>query len=97
MNRFWGLSISGKLSYVLTSRNLSTTRADVLFVKGGVESYRVRSEEGYKRVWLMGGGFVASSFIREDWLMSTSSRLSQPSWSRNLSLSIGAGTEARTR
>ncbi len=55
----------GKLSYVLTSRNLSTTRADVLFVKGGVEEViEDVQEKGYKRVWLMGGGFVASSFIK---------------------------------
>ena len=53
-----------KVSYVLTSRNLSTTRTDVLFIKGGVEEVLKNvKEKEYKRVWLMGGGNVASSFI----------------------------------
>jgi len=43
----------GKLSYVLTSRNLSTTRADT-FVEGGVEEViESVQKKGYK-VWLMG-------------------------------------------
>lgn len=54
----------GKISYVLTSRNLSTKRNDVLFIKGGVEEVLKNvKEKEYKRVWLMGGGNVASSFI----------------------------------
>ena len=53
-----------KLSYVLTSRNLSTTRTDVLFIKDGVEEVLKNvKKKNYKRVWLMGGGNVASSFI----------------------------------
>lgn len=54
----------GKISYVLTSRNLSTKRTDVLFVRGGVEEVLKNvKEKDYKRVWLMGGGNLASSFI----------------------------------
>jgi dihydrofolate reductase len=54
----------GKLSYVLTSRNLSTVRTDTFFVKGGVEEVVENvNKKGYKRVWLVGGGKLASSFI----------------------------------
>ncbi|PMB50443.1 deaminase [Fischerella thermalis CCMEE 5201] len=53
-----------KVSYVLTSRNLSTTRTDVFFVKGGIEEVLEDvNHKGYKRVWLVGGGKVASSFM----------------------------------
>jgi dihydrofolate reductase len=53
-----------KLSYVLTSRNLSTARTDVFFVKGGIEEVvEDANRKGYKRVWLVGGGKVASSFM----------------------------------
>lgn len=56
----------GKLAYVLTSRNLSTTRTDVCFVKGGVEEViEDVKQKGYKRVWLVGGGKVASSFMEK--------------------------------
>jgi dihydrofolate reductase len=46
----------GKFSYVLTSRDLSTTRTDVYFVKGGVEEVvedvkkRVINEFGWSEV-----------------------------------------------
>ncbi|KST66111.1 dihydrofolate reductase family protein [Mastigocoleus testarum] len=54
----------GKISYVVTSRNLSTKRTDVLFVKGGVEEVLKNiKEKDYKRIWLMGGGNLISSFI----------------------------------
>ena len=54
----------GKLSYILTSRNLSTTRTDILFVKGGMEEVlKYIKKKSYKRVWLMGGGNLISSFI----------------------------------
>ena len=56
---------AGKPSYVLTTRNLSTVRSDVLFVKGGVEEViKEINRQGYKRVWLVGGGRVASAFIQ---------------------------------
>ncbi len=54
----------GKESYVLTSRNLSTTRTDVFFINGGIEEVLEDvNHKGYKRVWLVGGGKVASSFM----------------------------------
>ncbi|MBD2013568.1 dihydrofolate reductase [Microcoleus sp. FACHB-53] len=56
----------GKFSYVLTTRNLSTTRTDVRFVKGGVEEVvEDVKKKGYKRVWLVGGGKVAASFMEK--------------------------------
>ncbi len=54
----------GKFSYVLTSRDLSTTRTDVCFVKGSVEEVvEDVKKKGYKRVWLVGGGKVVASFM----------------------------------
>ena len=54
----------GKISYVVTNRNLSTKRTDVLFIKGGVEEVLKNvKEKDYKRIWLMGGGSLISSFI----------------------------------
>jgi dihydrofolate reductase len=55
-----------KLSYVLTNRNLSTERSDVLFVKGGIEEViQDVHQKGYERVWLVGGGKVVSLFMRQ--------------------------------
>ena len=54
----------GKISYVVTNRNLSTKRTDVLFAKGGVEEVLKNiKEKDYKRIWVMGGGNLISSFI----------------------------------
>lgn len=54
----------GKISYVVTNRNLSTKRTDVLFIKGGLEEVLKNvKEKDYKRIWLMGGGNLISSFI----------------------------------
>jgi dihydrofolate reductase len=54
-----------KFSYILTSRDLSTTRTDVYFVKGGVEEVvEDVKKKGYKRVWLVGGGKVVASFMK---------------------------------
>lgn len=56
----------GKFSYVLTSRDLSTSRNDIFFVKGGIqEVIKNINNKGYQRVWVVGGGKVASSFIRQ--------------------------------
>ena len=56
----------GKFSYVLTRRNLSTTRTDVCFVKGGVEEVvKDVNKKSYQRVWLVGGGKVAASFMEQ--------------------------------
>jgi dihydrofolate reductase len=55
-----------KISYILTSRNLSTKCNDILFVKGGIEEVILDvKKRGYKRVWLVGGGNVISSFINK--------------------------------
>jgi dihydrofolate reductase len=55
-----------KLSYVLTNRKLSTTRADVRIVQGGIEEVvDDTTKNGYQRVWLVGGGTLASSFINQ--------------------------------
>ncbi|PAX59502.1 dihydrofolate reductase family protein [Brunnivagina elsteri] len=56
----------GKLSYVFTSRNLSTKRNNILFVKGGIEEVILdMNRRGYKRVWLVGGGNIISSFLNK--------------------------------
>lgn len=56
----------GKFSYVLTHRDLSTTRTDVCFVQGGVEEVvKDVNKKGYQRVWLVGGGKVAASFMEQ--------------------------------
>jgi dihydrofolate reductase len=55
-----------KFSCVLTSRNLSTERSDVLFVKGGTEEViHDVHQKGYGRVWLVGGGKVVSLFMQQ--------------------------------
>lgn len=54
----------GKLSYVLTSRNLSTLRLDIVFMKSMEEIVEDVNKRGYQRVWLMGGGRAASPFIQ---------------------------------
>ena len=54
---------SGKLSYVLTRRNLTTTRSDVMFANNIKAILENTKQQGFQRVWLMGGGEVASLFI----------------------------------
>lgn len=61
---FGDWAYSGKLSYVLTSRDLSTTLPDICFIQGGVEAVvEAIKQAGYERVWLMGGGKLVSSFM----------------------------------
>jgi dihydrofolate reductase len=56
----------GKQTYVLTTRNLSTARADVSFIKGGIpEVVKHVHNLGCQRVWLVGGGKVISSFMNQ--------------------------------
>ncbi|HBK66431.1 MAG TPA: dihydrofolate reductase, partial [Cyanobacteria bacterium UBA11166] len=56
----------GKLSYILTSRDLSTPRNDIFFVKGDIpEVIENINKKNYQRVWVVGGGKVASSFISQ--------------------------------
>lgn len=57
---------TGKVSYILTSQDLSTDRTDICFVKGGVEEVvKNVNKQGYQRVWLVGGGKIVSSFINQ--------------------------------
>lgn len=53
----------GKLSYILTSRNLLTDRSDVMFVNTIDVVLEDIKRKGLKRVWIVGGGKVASSFM----------------------------------
>jgi dihydrofolate reductase len=53
----------GKLSYVLTSRSLSTKRNDVVFLKTIDAVLEDVKRKGLKRVWIVGGGKVASLFM----------------------------------
>jgi dihydrofolate reductase len=62
---FGDWAYSGKLSYVLTSRDLSTTRADVSFVQSMEEVVEDAKKNGYQRVWLMGGGKTVSPFAKK--------------------------------
>jgi dihydrofolate reductase len=54
----------GKVSYILTNQDLSTERTDIYFIRGGVEEVVENvNKKGYQRVWLVGGGKIASLFI----------------------------------
>jgi dihydrofolate reductase len=56
-----------KVSYILTSQDFRTDRTDICFVKGGVEEVVENvHKNGYQRVWLVGGGKIASTFINRD-------------------------------
>ncbi|MBW4541887.1 MAG: dihydrofolate reductase family protein [Myxacorys chilensis ATA2-1-KO14] len=52
-----------KLSYVLTNRNLSTNRNDVVFVSDVKAILEDVKRKGSKRIWIVGGGKVASLFM----------------------------------
>ncbi|AFZ02824.1 dihydrofolate reductase family protein [Calothrix sp. PCC 6303] len=57
----------GKPSYILTSRNLSTVRTDIFFARGGIEEViKEINQKGYQRVWVIGGGKVASAFMQHN-------------------------------
>ncbi len=56
---------SGKLAYVLTSQNRSTTRTDVVFMHSVAEVVEDAKKKKYQRVWLMGGGKVVASFMEQ--------------------------------
>ncbi|NJM90605.1 MAG: dihydrofolate reductase [Hydrococcus sp. RU_2_2] len=55
----------GKLSYVLTHRNLTTTRTDIVFANNVEAIVKNIQKQGFQRVWLVGGGKVASIFIEK--------------------------------
>ena len=57
---------AGKLTFVCTSRRLQTDRKDVAFLSG--EADRILEQvlsRGPKRIWLVGGGELVSSFQRQ--------------------------------
>lgn len=54
-----------KLSYVLTNRNLSTNRNDVVFVSDVKAILEDVKRKGFKRIWIVGGGKVASLFMAQ--------------------------------
>jgi len=57
----------GKRSFVFSRRALKTSREDVVFVSGSVADVLERIEaEGFRRIWLVGGGELTGSFLRED-------------------------------
>lgn len=54
----------GKLSYILTGRNLSATRPDILLIKNGIEAViEDTKKRNYQRIWLVGGAKIIASFI----------------------------------
>jgi len=55
----------GKQTYVLTRRSRFSSRSDITFVQSGVEAVVEQViQQSYKRIWIVGGGDVASSFLR---------------------------------
>ena len=57
---------AGKRSYVLTQRPLTSDRDDIVFVNGGLEAVlKAIHAAGYQRVWIVGGGNVASQFMAQ--------------------------------
>ena len=59
----------GKISYVLTRRECVSDRNDIVFVKGGIAEVVDRvTQRGDRRVWVVGGGKVASQFIQQGWV-----------------------------
>lgn len=53
----------GKLSYILTSRSLSTDCNDVVFMNTVDAVLENIKHKGFKRIWIVGGGKVASLFM----------------------------------
>ncbi|MBW4428310.1 MAG: dihydrofolate reductase family protein [Nostoc desertorum CM1-VF14] len=54
-----------KKSFVFTQRNLQSNREDVVFVSEPVEPALANIEaQGYKNIWLVGGGALINSFLQ---------------------------------
>ncbi|MCC5654548.1 dihydrofolate reductase family protein [Nostoc sp. XA013] len=54
-----------KKSFVFTQRNLQSDREDVVFVSDPVEPALANIEaQGYKNIWLVGGGALINSFLQ---------------------------------
>lgn len=54
----------GKLSYVLTRRNLLGDRPDIVFFNTIEATLDDIKTKGFQRVWIVGGGNIASAFMR---------------------------------
>ena len=56
---------AGKPSYIFTRQALESSRDDVIFVsEGPLDVMRRLEAEGMKRVWMVGGGQIIASFIK---------------------------------
>jgi dihydrofolate reductase len=54
----------GKPSYVLSRRSLSTNRADI-HIRANLDTVLMEiQQQGYRRVWLVGGGKIVSLFMQ---------------------------------
>ncbi len=62
-----------KLAYVLTRRNLSTDRNDVKIINTIEALLLDIQQQGFQRVWVVGGGQIAAEFMRRglisDWIL----------------------------
>ncbi|WP_346291535.1 dihydrofolate reductase family protein [Sphaerothrix gracilis] len=54
----------GKPTYVLTQRDRTAPRADIRFCQS--MSALLAATEPYQRVWLVGGGWLASAFMQQN-------------------------------
>lgn len=55
-----------KRSYVLTHRNLTSNRDDIVLVQEGISAVLEKIKQQHlQRVWILGGGQVASAFIEQ--------------------------------
>ncbi|MDX2239893.1 MAG: dihydrofolate reductase family protein [Leptolyngbyaceae cyanobacterium bins.302] len=55
----------GKQSYVLTQRSLSSDRPDITFVDGVEATVDQITQQGYQRIWVVGGGKVISALMQQ--------------------------------
>ncbi|NEQ42765.1 MAG: dihydrofolate reductase [Leptolyngbya sp. SIOISBB] len=64
---------TNKLSYVLTHRNFSTERSDIQFVHDIEALLTAIQNQGFQRIWVVGGGQIAAEFMRRrlinDWIL----------------------------
>ncbi|MDH5507293.1 MAG: dihydrofolate reductase family protein [Anaerolineae bacterium] len=56
----------GKQTFVMTAQKLKSTRQDVAFLPANVDIALARIDsQGFKSIWLVGGGALTSSFARQ--------------------------------
>ena len=57
----------GKPTFVFTRRSLKSDRGDVYFLSEEVDSAMEKVKaQGFRRVWLLGGGELVRSFLQQD-------------------------------